>query len=84
MIVRIGGTTSDIVQTVMYVSDYSKKDKLVEILLQSPPNRTMIFVETKRSADMLDDYLYNMHFPTVSIHGDREQKEREMSLKAFR
>ncbi|KAG0035441.1 hypothetical protein BGZ81_007985 [Podila clonocystis] len=81
---RIGGTTSDIVQTVMYVNDYSKKDKLVEILLQSPPNRTMIFVETKRSADMLDDYLYNMHFPTVSIHGDREQKEREMSLKAFK
>ncbi|KAI9232864.1 MAG: P-loop containing nucleoside triphosphate hydrolase protein [Podila humilis] len=81
---RIGGTTSDIVQNVMHVEDYAKKDRLVEILLQSPPNRTIIFVETKRSADLLDDYLYNMHFPTVSIHGDREQKEREMSLRAFK
>ncbi|KAG0333647.1 hypothetical protein BG004_000737 [Podila humilis] len=81
---RIGGTTSDIVQRVRYVEERDKKDTLVKLLLESPPNRTMIFVETKRGADYLDDHLYNLHFPTVSIHGDRTQQERELSLKAFK
>ncbi|KAF9426733.1 hypothetical protein BGZ94_006100 [Podila epigama] len=81
---RIGGTTSDIVQRIRYVEDYAKRDELVKLLLDSPPNRTMIFTETKRSADNLDDFLYNRHFPTVSIHGDRTQQERELSLKAFK
>ncbi|KAF8976921.1 hypothetical protein BGZ46_007833 [Entomortierella lignicola] len=81
---RIGGTTSDITQRVIQVNEYDKKDTLVQILLEYPPSRTMIFVGTKRTADQLDDFLYNMHFPTCSIHGDRTQAEREMSLKAFR
>ncbi|KAF9172362.1 hypothetical protein BGX20_005802 [Mortierella sp. AD010] len=81
---RIGGTTSDITQRVLLVEEYEKRDILVESLLQYPPSRTMIFVETKRTADNLDDFLYNMKFPTCSIHGDRTQAERELSLKAFR
>ncbi|KAG0049444.1 DEAD-box ATP-dependent RNA helicase [Gryganskiella cystojenkinii] len=81
---RIGGTTSDITQRVLYVRDSDKRDTLVEILMTIPPCRTLIFVETKRAADGLDDFLYNMKFPTVSIHGDRDQREREKSLKAFK
>ncbi|KAG0225862.1 P-loop containing nucleoside triphosphate hydrolase protein [Mortierella sp. GBAus27b] len=81
---RIGGTTSDITQNILYVEDWEKKEKLVEILLNSPASRTMIFVETKRVADSLDDFLYNQRFPTCSIHGDRTQMEREAALEAFK
>lgn len=81
---RIGGTTSDITQNVVYVEDADKKDKLVEILMNSPASRTMIFVETKRTADSVDDFLYRGNFPTCSIHGDRTQSERENALAAFR
>ncbi|KAF9285501.1 hypothetical protein BGZ68_003812 [Mortierella alpina] len=81
---RIGGTTSDITQKVLYVEEYEKRDVLVKLLTDMPPARTMVFVETKRAADNLDDYLYNLKFPTVSIHGDRDQREREASLNAFK
>ena len=39
---------------------------------------TLVFVETKRGADALEDYLVNNGFPATSIHGDRSQSEREM------
>ncbi|KAG0197946.1 hypothetical protein BGX28_008564 [Mortierella sp. GBA30] len=81
---RIGGTTSDITQKVMFVEEFRKRETLVELLMTMPPSRTMIFVETKRTADNLDDYLFNKNFPTCSIHGDRDQREREASLQAFK
>jgi len=81
---RVGGTTSDITQKIMYVEDQNKRNSLVELLLKQPPSRTLIFVETKRGADSLDDFLYNQNFPTTSIHGDRNQREREDALIAFK
>ena len=43
-----------------------------------------MFVETKKGADQLDEYLYRENFPVTSIHGDRTQREREEALKRFR
>jgi ATP-dependent RNA helicase DDX3X len=68
----------------MYVEDHNKRNSLVELLLKQPPSRTLIFVETKRGADSLDDFLYNQNFPTTSIHGDRTQREREDALISFK
>ena len=45
---------------------------------------TLVFVETKKGADQLDEFLYTQGFPVTSIHGDRTQREREDALKAFR
>lgn len=44
----------------------------------------MVFVETTRMADFLATFMSNTRFPTTSIHGKREQREREMALKDFR
>ena len=44
----------------------------------------LVFVATKREADMLEDFLYKEGFPATSIHGDRTQPEREQALKSFR
>jgi len=81
---RVGGTTSDITQKIMYVEDHKKRDQLVALLLKQPPSRTLVFVETKRGADSLDDFLYSQNFPTTSIHGDRTQQEREDALLSFK
>ena len=43
-----------------------------------------MFVETKRGADALEDFLYKDGYPVTSIHGDRSQREREDALKRFR
>jgi len=35
---------------------------------------TLVFVETKRGADALEDWLFRNGFPATSIHGDRTQQ----------
>ena len=49
--------------------------------LDGEASRTLVFVETKRGADQLDEFLYREGFPVTSIHGDRTQKEREEALR---
>lgn len=48
------------------------------------PSLTLVFVETKKGADQLDEFLYRENFPVTSIHGDRTQKEREEALRTFK
>lgn len=43
-----------------------------------------MFVETKKGADSLEEFLYSNGYPVTSIHGDRTQREREDALKSFR
>lgn len=45
---------------------------------------TLIFTETKRGADALENFLYQEGVNATSIHGDRSQTEREMALHNFR
>lgn len=45
---------------------------------------TIVFVKQKRFADYIAAYLSEIDFPTTSIHGDREQPERELALKDFK
>lgn len=49
-----------------------------------PDSLTLVFVETKKGADALEDFLYREKYPATSIHGDRSQREREDSLHSFR
>ncbi|KAF9543390.1 hypothetical protein EC957_000900 [Mortierella hygrophila] len=81
---RIGGTTSDIMQKVVKLEEYQKEETLINLLLSQPPSRTVIFVSSKLRADKLDDVLYNKNFPCISLHGDRNQREREAALNAFK
>ena len=66
---KVGGTHSDIEQSVIEIDDSSKRDKLVEILGVEGHNRNLVFVQTKRLADFLASYLCQNGFPTTSIHG---------------
>jgi len=53
-------------------------------LLTAVKGLTLVFVETKRAADTLEDFLVTNGFPATSIHGDRTQREREDALASFR
>ncbi|XP_027056411.1 probable ATP-dependent RNA helicase DDX4 [Pocillopora damicornis] len=81
---RVGGTTSDIQQTILDVPENQKREKLTELLSCSGTDRTLVFVESKRGADFLASLLSQEGFPTTSIHGDRLQQEREEALRDFR
>jgi ATP-dependent RNA helicase DDX3X len=81
---RAGSTHLNIKQDIVWVEAHMKRKCLEDLLLSTPPARTMIFVNSKRTADELDDFLYNKSFPCVSIHADRTQREREDCIRAFR
>ncbi|XP_062942180.1 probable ATP-dependent RNA helicase DDX4 isoform X2 [Cynocephalus volans] len=81
---EVGGACRDVQQTVLQVGQYSKREKLVEILRNIGDERTMVFVETKKKADFIATFLCQEKISTTSIHGDREQREREQALGDFR
>ncbi|KXN87687.1 ATP-dependent RNA helicase ded-1 [Leucoagaricus sp. SymC.cos] len=84
---RVGSTSENITQKVEYVEDNDKRSVLLDILASQPKEEmglTLVFVETKRMADMLSDFLMTHNIPATSIHGDRSQREREMALQTFR
>nr|XP_046237902.1 probable ATP-dependent RNA helicase DDX4 isoform X2 [Scatophagus argus] len=78
----VGGACSDVEQTFVQVTKFSKREQLLDLLKAT--ERTMVFVETKRQADFIATYLCQEKVPTTSIHGDREQREREQALADFR
>lgn len=47
------------------------------LCLSAQQGLTLIFVETKKGADALEDFLCRNGLPATSIHGDRSQAERE-------
>ncbi|XP_064164945.1 probable ATP-dependent RNA helicase DDX4 [Anguilla rostrata] len=81
---QVGGACSDVEQNVIQVTQFSKRDSLMEFLKTTGSERTMVFVETKRKADFIATFLCQENVPTTSIHGDREQREREQALADFR
>ncbi|KAF3930224.1 hypothetical protein ABW20_dc0103865 [Dactylellina cionopaga] len=81
---RIGSVNPNVVQRIIYASFDKKRQAVYDLLASSPAARTLIFVNSKREADSLDDFLWNQGLPTTSIHGDRTQREREDALIAFR
>jgi len=81
---RVGSTSENITQKIEYVEDMDKRSVLLDILHTHGAGLTLIFVETKRMADSLSDFLINQNFPATSIHGDRTQRERERALDMFR
>ena len=81
---RVGSTSENITQKIEYVEDNDKRSVLLDILHTHSGGLTLIFVETKRMADTLSDFLINQGFPATAIHGDRTQRERERALEFFR
>lgn len=85
---RVGSTSENITQSVEWAEDFEKKSVLLDILEghMEPEgnNRTLIFVETKRMADILCDFLLQNNLKATAIHGDRDQREREYALNTFK
>ncbi|KAI0203302.1 P-loop containing nucleoside triphosphate hydrolase protein [Astrocystis sublimbata] len=81
---RIGSTHENIKQDVIYVEPPMKKQALYDLICSKEPARTIIFVNNKRMADEVDDFLFHKDLPCTSMHADRTQREREDAMRAFR
>uniref|UniRef100_A0A7S4DLH6 RNA helicase n=1 Tax=Lotharella globosa TaxID=91324 RepID=A0A7S4DLH6_9EUKA len=80
---RVGATCSLITQKLQYAEESKKKEALIRVLPKCS-GLTLIFVERKKSADYLTEWLYEKGWEAVSIHGDRSQDQRRMALDAFK
>ncbi|RNA38966.1 putative ATP-dependent RNA helicase DDX4 isoform X1 [Brachionus plicatilis] len=81
---QVGGANTDVEQSVYKVTKFEKRDKCIEILDQIGNERTMIFVEHKKEADVNAFFLIQKGYPATSIHGDRLQSQRESALREFK
>ncbi|KAK8722541.1 hypothetical protein OTU49_012263 [Cherax quadricarinatus] len=90
---RVGSTSENITQKIVWVAEDDKRSFLLDILNAAGLDRlseatkeslTLVFVETKKGADALEEFLYRHGYPVTSIHGDRSQREREDALRVFR
>lgn len=71
---------AEFTQQVVFADEDKKRTALYDLIMSMPPSRTIVFVNNKRQADFLDDFLYNQGLPSTSIHSDRTQREREDAL----
>ncbi|XP_043701871.1 DEAD-box ATP-dependent RNA helicase 37-like [Telopea speciosissima] len=88
---RVGSSTDLIEQRVDFVQDMDKRSYLMDLLHAQRENGmhgkqalTLVFVETKRGADALENWLSKNGFPATAIHGDKVQMEREQALRSFK
>uniref|UniRef100_A0A8C4H6W0 RNA helicase n=1 Tax=Dicentrarchus labrax TaxID=13489 RepID=A0A8C4H6W0_DICLA len=82
---RVGSTSENITQKVVWVEDTDKRSFLLDLLnATGKDSLTLVFVETKKGADALEDFLYHEGYACTSIHGDRSQRDREEALHQFR
>lgn len=76
---------ADVTQHVMVVEEYDKQRRLEEILQRLGKQRVLIFVKTKRTADVLHGSLRHILGNAVMvIHGGKEQSQRDYVLDRFR
>ena len=80
----VGGACSDVVQKFFSVSKFQKRNKLIELLESNGSSKCLVFVEQKRTTDFIATFLSEKNFPATSIHGDRDQREREEALRDFK
>ncbi|KAK9108202.1 hypothetical protein Syun_024213 [Stephania yunnanensis] len=72
-------------QIVEVVTDMEKYNRLINLLTgQANGSRVLIFVETKKGCDQVTRQLRMDGWPALSIHGDKEQTERDWVLSEFK
>lgn len=63
--------------------DADKLDTLAALLRTLPPERTMVFVNHRESAERVYRFLLKEEFPAILYHGALEQQDRETAVDLF-
>jgi len=79
------GKRKNITQIVKFVADVDKKQKLLREIQNTPQDQLiLVFVDKKKTAEAICWFLQKNSFSALSIHGDRNQTEREEALASFK
>ncbi|RLA71490.1 MAG: ATP-dependent helicase [Epsilonproteobacteria bacterium] len=78
-------TTNNIIEQRYYViSESQRDDAIVKLLETEETNKCIIFCRMKREVDRLAEHLQALGFNASGLHGDLEQRDREVVIKAYR
>ena len=78
-------TNNHIEQDIIHANDKAHKIELLkELLTQSEYQKVLIFHETKYGAQRLSDHLTKNNLPSVAIHGNKTQSQRQKALSQFK
>ena len=80
---RAGAANLDVIQEVEYVKQEAKIVYLLECLQKTPPP-VCIFCERKGDVDDIHEYLLLKGVEAVSIHGGKDQEERNEAIRLFK
>ncbi|KAI5308723.1 ATP-dependent RNA helicase dbp2 [Ascosphaera atra] len=76
-----------ITQIVEVCSEFEKRDRMakhLERIMDDQNSKILIFTGTKRVADDITRFLRQDGWPALSIHGDKQQNERDWVLNEFK
>lgn len=76
-------TSKSIQQIAFCPANDQKIPLLLGILMEQQPQRAIVFVNTKRCAEQLDDYLQANGYKTAALSGDVPQEKRQRLLNDF-
>jgi len=83
--VRTTETAEHVEQDVIEYRDKNKKVEILTELLGKPEyDKVLVFGETKFGVQRLSDHLDNTGIPSVAIHGNKNQSQRQRALKQFK
>ncbi|HZK09093.1 MAG TPA: DEAD/DEAH box helicase [Bacteroidales bacterium] len=69
---------------VAFVEMDDKRFFLEDFIRQNPDKKTLVFVRTKVRAERVSAAMKRVDIATETIHGDKEQAERQLTMKNFR
>ena len=74
-----------VVQIIEIIDEYKKQETLLRHMKNiAQGTRVIIFCETKRGCEEVRHILRNENFSAAAIHGDKEQRERDLALSDFK
>lgn len=83
--VRTSETAEHVEQDVIEARDKNHKlEILTDMLGQKEYEKVLVFGETKFGVQRLSDHLDNSGIPSVAIHGNKNQSQRQRALKQFK
>lgn len=79
-----GRATDLITQHVIMMKESEKMSRLQKLLNDLGDKTAIVFVNTKKNADVLSKNLDKSGYRVTTLHGGKSQEQREISLEGFR
>jgi len=78
-------TTNNIIDQRYYMINENQRDEaLVKLLETEETNKSIVFCRMKREVDRVTEHLQALGFNAAGLHGDLEQRDREIVVKSYR